>query len=115
MYSDSTKPLYKGVQIVWYGLYIIESLLVARFLLMLLSANPNAAFTNIIYTLSGIFTWPFATVFANNAMAGSVFEWTTLLAMLVYWLVAVAIVKLLVMSKSVSVIEADQKLSEEEV
>jgi hypothetical protein len=37
---------------------------------------------------------------------GSIFEWTTLLAMLVYWMVALAIVNLFAMSKTVSTPEA---------
>lgn len=114
MQSESTKPLYRGVQVVWYSLYIIEGLLVIRFLLKLLGANAGAAFTDLVYTLSGIFAWPFVAVFQNTAVSGSVFEWTTLLAMLVYWLLATAIVKLFVMSKSVSTNEADVKLSQEE-
>lgn len=114
MYSDSTKPLYRGVQVVWYSLYVIEGLLAIRFLLKLLGANAEAAFTSFMYTLSGLFVWPFTAVFSNTAVASSVFEWTTLLAMVVYWLLAIAIIKLFVMSKSVSTMEADQKLSEEE-
>jgi hypothetical protein len=47
-------------------------------------------------------------------VAGSVFEWTTLLAMVVYWLVAMAIIKALVMSKAVSTPEAAVKLTAQE-
>jgi len=115
MQSNSTKPLYRGVQVVWYALYLIEGLLMTRFLLKFLSANPNAAFTELIYALSSIFTWPFEAVFLNTAMSNSVIEWTTVLAMVVYWLIATAIVKLFVMSKSVSTGEADQRLREEEL
>ena len=44
----------------------------------------------------------------------SVFEWSLLLAMAIYALVAWGIVKLLVMSKPVSDAEADVKLNEQE-
>ena len=47
-------------------------------------------------------------------IAGSIFEWTTLLAMLVYALVAWGIVKLLFMGKTVSTPEAAEKMNEEE-
>ncbi len=112
--QSTSKPLYKGVQIIWYGLYLIEVLLIARFVLKLTAANPGATFTDIIYTLSGIFVTPFIAVFSNNSVSSSTFEWTTLLAMLVYWGIATALVKFLVMSKPMSVQEADVKLSEEE-
>lgn len=112
--QSTSKPLYKGVQIIWYGLYLIEVLLIARFVLKLTGANPDDTFTDIMYTLSGIFVTPFLAVFSNNSVAGSTFEWTTLLAMVVYWGIAIAFVKFLVMSKPVSTQEADVRLSREE-
>lgn len=112
MISESSRPLYRGAQVVWYSLYVIEGLLAIRFVLKLLQANADAFFTSFIYVVSGIFTFPFAAVFQNTSVASSVLEWTTILAMLVYWLLAVAIIKLFVMSKSVSSGEADQKLTE---
>lgn len=112
MQSESSRPLYRGAQVVWYSLYVIEALLVGRFVLKLLQANPGAFFTDAVYTLSRVFTLPFVAVFQNASVAGSIFEWTTLLAMLVYWLVALGIIKFFVMSKSVSTREADEKLQE---
>lgn len=112
MISESSRPLYRGAQIVWYSLSVIEGLLALRFALKLLQANPEAVFTDLIYTLSGIFVSPFTAVFRNVWVESSVFEWTTLLAMLVYWLLALAIIKLFVMSKSVSSLEADRNLTE---
>jgi hypothetical protein len=114
MAYETTRPLYRGTQIIWYVLMIIEALLILRFFLRLLQANPGAGFTNIIYTLSGIFTAPFEAVFRNAYVEGSVFEWTTLLAMLVYYLIALGLVKLLVMGKPVTPSEADAKLSAQE-
>lgn len=112
MISESSRPLYKGTQVVWYTISVIEGLLIIRFALKLLQANPDAFFTSFIYTPSSIFVAPFLAVFQNTSVATSVFEWTTLLAMLVYWLLAVAIVKLFIMSKPVSAVEANQKLTE---
>jgi hypothetical protein len=112
--QNSSKPLYKGVQVIWYTLYLIEVLLVVRFALKLTGANPAATFTDFIYSLSGVFIVPFMSVFSTQAVGQSVFEWITLLAMLVYWFVATALVKLLVMNKPVSTLEAEGKLSQEE-
>jgi hypothetical protein len=112
--APSTKPLYRGTQIVWYILGLIEALLLFRFLLRLFGANPSAGFTDFIYTLSYPFRAPFQAVFSSTQVSGSVFEWTTLLAMIVYWLVALAIIKLLLMSKSVSTPEAAAKLEVQE-
>jgi tellurite resistance protein TehA-like permease len=95
---------------VWYALFVVESFLAIRFAMKLLQANPEAFFTNLIYTVSDGLVLPFVAVFKNTNMATSVFEWTTLLAMLIYWILAVAVIELFVMSKSVSATEADQKL-----
>jgi len=108
--SPTTKPLYRGTQIVWYILGILEVLMAFRFVLKLLAANPSAGFTGFIYGVSYIFVMPFLTVFHFSQVAGNIFEWTTILAMLVYLLIAWGIVKLLTMSKSMSTPEAAAKL-----
>jgi len=110
--SSLTKPLYRGTQVVWYIAGILEVLLAFRFVLKLLGANSGAGFTSFVYQVTYPFTAPFLNVFRVSRVEGSVFEWTTLLAMLVYWGIAVAIIKLFIMSKSVSASEADTKLTE---
>lgn len=112
--SPSTKPLYRGTQIVWYILGLLEALLAFRFVLKLLGANAEAGFTSFIYGVTYVFTAPFLSVFRITKVSGSVFEWTTLLAMLVYWLIALAIVNLFLMGKTVSTPEAAKKLDDQE-
>jgi len=108
--SPTTKPLFKGTQIVWYVLSFLEVLLAFRFMFKLMGANPGAGFTSFIYAITWPFTAPFLAVFPRTAIQGSIFEWTTLLAMFVYWLIAKGIIRLLVMSKTVSTSEAAEKL-----
>ena len=112
--SPTTKPLYRGTQVVWYLLGILEVILVFRFALKLLGANASAGFTDFVYDISRLFVAPFLNVFRITRVEGSVFEWTTLLAMFVYWLIAWGIIKLFMMSKSVSTPEAAVKLDQEE-
>jgi hypothetical protein len=112
--SPSTKPLYRGTQVVWFLLALLEILLAFRFVLKLLDANAGAGFTNFIYSVTYIFTAPFLTVFRMTKVAGSIFEWTTLLAMFVYWVIAIGIIKLFLMSKTVSTPEAAAKLDNQE-
>src|SRR3989344_1507019 len=106
------KPLYRGTQIVSYILYVVEFLLGFRFILKLLGANPAAGFSKLIYSLTQPLAGPFLTVVRSTQVEGSIFEWTTLLAMVVYWMVYIGIVKLLVMGKPVSTPEAAVKLDE---
>lgn len=112
--SGSTQPLYRGTQIVWYILGLVEVLLAFRFVLKLLGANPAAGFTDLIYTVTAPFAGPFVTVFKTAKVQGSTFEWTTLLAMLVYYVVAWGIIKMLVMGKTVSTPEAAVKLDQQD-
>lgn len=112
--SPSTKPLYRGTQVVWYILGIIEVLLAFRFLLKLLGANPGAGFTKFIYGITYIFANPFLSVFQRSQVQGSIFEWSTILAMIVYWIIAVGIIRIFLMSKTVSTPEAAAKLNMEE-
>lgn len=112
--SPSTKPLYRGTQIVWYIVGLIEVLLAFRFVLKLLSANTGAGFTSFIYTLTQPLALPFLSVFGTSRVEGSVFEWTTILAMFVYALTGWGIVKIFLMGKTVSTPEAAVKLNEQE-
>jgi hypothetical protein len=113
--SPSTKPLYRGTQIVWFLLGLVEVLLAFRFVFKLLGANPGAGFTDFIYGITYVFAAPFLSVFGvTRVISGSVFEWTTLLAMFVYWVIAVGIIKLFLIGKTVSTPEAAVKLNKEE-
>lgn len=111
--SGSTQPLYRGTQIAWYLVGLIEVLLAFRFVLKFLGANAEAGFTSFVYAVTLPFAAPFTAVFRVSKTQGSVFEWTTLLAMFVYFIVAWGIVKLLVMGKTVSTPEAATKLDQQ--
>lgn len=108
--SPTTKPLYRGTQIIWYIVGLINILLGVRFLLKFLSANPNAGFTQLVYTVTEPLIVPFARVFGTSFVEDNVFEWTTLLAMVVYVLIGWGITKLLLMGKTVSTPEAAAQL-----
>lgn len=117
-YTDTQKgvrPLYRGTQIVWYIFSVIEALLVFRFLLKLIGANPAAGFTDLIYTLSYPFVAPFQLVVSPAQVSGSTIEWSTLIATIVYWVVAWGIVRLFVMGKPVTRAEAEVKLRQQDV
>ncbi len=109
--SPTTKPLYRGTQVVWYLVGIVDVLLAFRFLLKLFAANPGAGFTYFIYAATDALTLPFLTVFRMSRIEGSIFEWTTLLAIAVYSLIGWGIVKLFLMGKTVSTPEAANKLT----
>ena len=113
--SPTTKPIFRASQVIWYILALFEVVLMLRFFLKLLGANPVASFTNLIYSVSLPLVAPFQAVFSISNVEKNIFEWTTLLAMFVYWLIAVGITQLLLMGKTVSTPEAAQMLKNEEV
>ncbi|MEK9158251.1 MAG: YggT family protein [Patescibacteria group bacterium] len=112
--SSSTKPLFRGTQVVWYLLSVLEVILAFRVLLKLTAANSYAGFTSFIYAISSAFVAPFALVFPKTTVEGSTLEWSTLLAMIVYWVIAVGIIRLFLMSRTVSTPEAAVKLQEKD-
>ncbi len=109
-----SKPLYRGTQIVWYIASIIEIALGLRLVLLLIGAREGAPFTKFIFDVSGPFVRPFSRLVASSPLSPGIFDWNTLIAMLVWWLVALLVVRLLLLGKPVSVIEAHQKLQLEE-
>lgn len=77
----------------------IEVLLLFRFTLRILGANPISPFVSFIYMLSRIFESPFRGIFRMAVSEGietsAVLEPSTLFAMLVYAILTVAIVELI--------------------
>lgn len=106
--------MYRGTQIVWFLLGVIEIMLAFRFALRLLEANPLAGFTSFIYNATYFFAAPFLNVFRISEVSGSIFEWTTILAMFVYWVIAAGIIRILLMGKTVSTSEAANKLNKQQ-
>ena len=112
--TQRIKPLYRGTQIVWYILGVMELLLLFRLVLKMLGANTGAGFTQFIYGATDLFAAPFNYVFGITQVQGSIFEWSTVLAMAFYFVVGWLIVKALVMSKPVTTKEANQNLPKQE-
>lgn len=113
--NSPTRPLYRTTQFVWYLFYAAETILVFRFVLKLVGANTTAAFTRFIFNLSAPLMQPFQFVLPAPRISGSIFEWSTLLAMFVYWVAAWGIVRLLLIGKPVSEYEAHRKLSRQDI
>jgi YggT family protein len=67
---------------------IIEGLIAIRFVLRAFGANPNVAFAEAIYTITGPFVAPFNGLFGTPQFNGSVLEWHSLVAIVMYALLA---------------------------
>jgi uncharacterized protein YggT (Ycf19 family) len=101
---------FRGVQVVWYLLGLIEVMLLLRFILKFIGANQAAGFTQFIYAISYPFAGAFMNVVGPARIGNSVIDWSILMAIIIYSLVAWGIVKIFVMSQPVSDQEAHNKL-----
>lgn len=76
-------------RVVWFVFGVIEVLIAVRFVLMLLGANAQTGFVQMIYGVSNIFMAPFIAIFKTQPVStGSVFEWSALAAIAIYALAA---------------------------
>lgn len=99
IYYSSPRNIAK--HLVWYILTLLEVVLAFRFVFKLVGANPAAAFTDFIYSITQPFVAPFLNVITPARVEGSFVEWASMLAMVVYWIVAWAIVRLITIDRSV--------------
>ena len=85
--------------LVYFLFGILEALLVFRLIFKLTGASLSSAFVGLIYGLTGIFILPFEGIFRRGFAQGvettSVLEPSTLVAIIVYVVLAWGIVKLL--------------------
>jgi hypothetical protein len=78
---------------------IVNGLLGIRFLLKLLGANPASGFVSFIYNATRpLVAWFAGSIRTDTSGLGTI-EWFTLLAIVVYWLIAWALVRLFTMSR----------------
>ncbi|MFA5994854.1 MAG: hypothetical protein WCV88_06330 [Patescibacteria group bacterium] len=100
---DQKKTLFHAYQIIWYIFGFIEIILGFRFVLKFLGANPDAGFTQLVYIISTPFASPFANIFQASTTLGvettSFFEWSTLVAAIVYIVIAWGIMKIFKLGK----------------
>ncbi len=75
---------------------LIEILLVFRFILRLLSANPRAGFVTWIYETTAPILRPFTSIFPNPSVSGGfTLEFTTVFAIFAYAVIGYLVVEVL--------------------
>ena len=106
--------LTKLTQIIWLLFGLLEGLIAIRIVLKFIAANPANPFASLIYSLTDLFLWPFFGLTGNPSFNDIVLEITSLIAMLVYALVAWVTVRLIWLlfyrtpTRSVKTYERDQ-------
>lgn len=82
------------IDIVYFIFGAIGVVLGLRFVLRLLGANPDAGFVQLVYSIAAPFMAPFEAVFPTPQVEGAVLDWSVLLAITVYALIAWGITSL---------------------
>jgi hypothetical protein len=98
--SSEQATSYQTIEYLIYFIFgALEILLVFRLILRLTGANAYSAFVGLIYGVTGIFVVPFQGIFqqaiGQGAVTTAVLEPATIIAIVVYAVLAVGIVKLL--------------------
>ncbi|MGB8644810.1 MAG: YggT family protein [Anaerolineae bacterium] len=96
-YASRRVILYRMQQAMGIILVFVEGLIAIRFILRLLGANASAGFAQLIYGITAPLVAPFVGLFGTPRFDGSVFEFTSLVAMVVYALVAWLIIRVVFM------------------
>jgi len=87
-YASRRQTAARVVQAIYLVFGVIEALIAIRFVLHALGANPNAGFAQFIYGVTAPLVAPFAGLFGNPQASGSVLELQSLVALVVYALIA---------------------------
>lgn len=96
---EQTPGVVVAQRVVWFIAGLISVIIALRFVLLLLSANRGAGFTDFIYSLSAPFVAPFVGIFGGPTYGVSVFEISSLLAIIVYLLIAWGLAKLFTIAR----------------
>ncbi len=91
--SQSTLRRFTGL--IELGTLIVNSLIGLRFLLKLMAANPSNAFAELVYFLATPFLAIFVGLTRTPSFEGIVIEFYDLIAIMVYFVLAWAIIRLL--------------------
>jgi len=85
---------FKATQLIWLLFGILIALIALRIGLMLIGANPASPIVALIYGFTGLFLFPFTGLINSPTSGNMVLELSSVFAMLIYGLVAWAIVKI---------------------
>jgi len=108
----STTPARRAAELIYLCFGIIDSVLVIRLALKLLGANPYAGFAKFIYGVTDVLIAPFRGLFPNWISGQTILEPSLVVAILIYSLVAVGLVRLVALSLSSRLMVSEHSRSE---
>jgi hypothetical protein len=79
---------FKATQLIWLLLGLLEAALALRVVFKLIAVNAANPFAALLYNVTNLFVAPFASLTSAPAAGGMVLEISTILAMIIYLLIA---------------------------
>jgi len=86
---------FKATQLIWLVLGLVEAAIALRVLFKLIGVNAANSFASLLYNVTYLFVAPFASLTGTPAAGGMVLEISSIIAMIVYLLIAWALVKII--------------------
>jgi uncharacterized protein YggT (Ycf19 family) len=107
-------PVRRTIELIYLIFGIVDVVLLTRMVLKVLAANPHAGFTSFVYAVSDALLIPFRGILPSTTVAGkSVFELSTLIAIIVYALVAFGLARIVSITFSRSVVFSHRERTRE--
>ncbi len=107
---EKKKKIFRVNQVVWYILVFIEVLLIFRAIFKVIGANPSSGFVSLIYSITNVMVVPFQGIVPSAVSGNSIMEWATLIAGVVFALIAWGLVYLLQFIKPVTPVEVEEQV-----
>ena len=82
---------FKVTQIIWLLLVLLEAVIALRVVFKLIAVNADNLFATLLYGVTNLFVAPFASLVGAPKAGGMVLEISTIIAMIVYLLIAWAL------------------------
>lgn len=86
---------FKATQLVWLLFGVLEALIALRIVLKLFGANAASPVAAFLYGFTDLFLWPFTGLLGTPQAGGMVLELSSVIAMVVYALIAWALERLI--------------------
>ena len=89
--QDQRVATFKATQLIWLLLGILEAAIALRIVFKLIGVNEANPFAALLYAVTDFFVAPFASLIGAPAAGGMVLEISSIIAMVVYFLIAWAL------------------------
>jgi len=97
--STQTSGVVVAQRVIWFIVGVINTLVAIRFVLLLLGANQSAGFVDFIYGITAVLVAPFVGIFGQPVFGQFMFDWSSILAIVVYSLIAWGLAKLMTLTR----------------